>query len=112
MRAWLATTVLVLGCGTARRDAPFLADATPDAPNVRAGQIAFYQHCHTCHPGGAEGLGPAINDKPLPDFAVKTQVRQGMGEMPAFGTEEIPDEHLDAIVAYLGWLRGLNVEPE
>ena len=29
--------------------------------------------------------------------------------MPAFSDETIPDEELDALVAYLHWLRGLDV---
>ena len=63
------------------------------------------EHCHQCHPGGAGGLGPAINDKPLPKTLIATQVRAGLGAMPAFSAKEISDQDVDAIVAYLKHLR-------
>lgn len=50
---------------------------------------------------GGPGLGPGLNDKPLPAFAIKTQVRQGAGAMPAFSMDDINDEQLDALVTYL-----------
>ena len=62
-------------------------------------------HCYQCHPGGAAGLGPGLNDKPLPGFAIKTQVRRGLGAMPAFSPEKISDSDLDNLVAYLVTLR-------
>lgn len=105
-----AARVLVLACaltacGTARRGEPFVSERAIADPAVRTGQIVFAQKCYTCHPGGAEGLGPAINNKPLPGVAVKTQVRKGLGRMPSFPEDEISDERLDALVSYLSWLR-------
>jgi hypothetical protein len=35
----------------------------------------------------------------LPDGAIRTQVRQGLGAMPAFESSEIPDRDLDALLA-------------
>jgi mono/diheme cytochrome c family protein len=57
--------------------------------------------CNGCHPQGAGGLGPALNDKPVPAAAIKLQVRQGMGAMPAFAESEISAEELDQLVAFL-----------
>ena len=57
--------------------------------------------CHQCHPGGKAGLGPAINNKPLPGFMIKLQSRAGVGAMPGFSSSELSDEELNAIVAYL-----------
>ena len=38
---------------------------------------------------GEAGLGPEINDKPLPGFLIKFQVRHGMGTMPSFKKDRI-----------------------
>jgi mono/diheme cytochrome c family protein len=73
---------------------------------VERGRIVFMQHCHKCHPGGAAGLAPAINDKPLPEFLMKTQVRVGLGAMPSFHQNEISGGDLDDLIRYLKELRG------
>ena len=97
-----------VGCGSSRRDAPYTAPLSNDDPDVLRGQIVFAAHCYQCHPGGAGGLGPAINDKPLPVFLIKTQVRQGLGAMPAFSEQQISDADLDTIPKYLKALRALR----
>jgi mono/diheme cytochrome c family protein len=63
-------------------------------------------HCHKCHPNGEAGLAPGINDKPLPEFLMKTQVRVGLGAMPSFSREQISDQELDDLIRYLKTLRG------
>jgi len=50
-------------------------------------------------------LAPAINNKPLPGFLMKFQVRHGIGAMPAFSKRELPPDELDAVVKYLKALR-------
>ena len=92
---------LVAGCGPQRRDEPFTQRLDPDDPTVATGQHVFCQFCYQCHPGGGAGLGPAINDKPLPVFLMKTQVREGLGAMPAFSQREISDEQLEDVIRYL-----------
>ena len=54
-----------------------------------AGMKLFMRHCNRCHPGGEKGKGPALNDKKLPDFLIHFQVRQGMGDMPAFKKDQL-----------------------
>ena len=91
-------------CGTARRVAePDLRD-----PVLMAGYVSFMRNCHQCHPRGEAGLGPALNNKPLPAFLIRTQTRAGLGSMPAYPPEVLPDAELDAIAAYLVHLRGLD----
>jgi mono/diheme cytochrome c family protein len=63
------------------------------------------RHCDQCHPRGEAGLAPAINNKPLPAFLMKLQVRQGLGAMPSFSKDDIRDAELENIVAYLQALR-------
>src|SRR4051812_46878013 len=73
-----------LGCGSARREPSNVpSDATSDARLVR-GKELFDRNCYQCHPGGETGLAPAINDKPVPAWLMKTQMRAGLGAMPSF----------------------------
>jgi mono/diheme cytochrome c family protein len=67
----------------------------------RRGEIVFARHCHSCHPSGGGGLGPAIVNKPLPGFAIRAQVREGIGSMPAFPEHRLSDDDLDAVVKYI-----------
>jgi len=102
-----ASTAALCACGKARRDEPITRPLVSDDPRITLGHRVFSQHCNQCHPGGAAGLAPSINDKPLPVGLMKTQVRQGLGLMPAFSEKEITDEELDAIIRYLKALRTL-----
>lgn len=93
------------GCGSARVSEA-LGNAPPvDTPAEVRGQRAFMMHCNQCHVGGAGALGPGLNDKPLPAFAIRMQVRAGLGAMPAFSEEQLSRRDLDDIVAYLFALR-------
>jgi mono/diheme cytochrome c family protein len=101
----LLTVLFHAGCGTARRGALYSKPVETDSPQLVEGQRHFMKHCNQCHPGGAAGLGPAINNKPLPGFLMKFQVRRGLGAMPAFSEEHISDKELDDLIAYLKTLR-------
>jgi mono/diheme cytochrome c family protein len=91
----------LLACGSARRSPPLGAPPLPATPAVVRGERVFMDACHSCHPGGESGLGPSLNDKPLPRFLIAMQVRRGLGAMPAFSPQEISDADLDAVIAYL-----------
>jgi mono/diheme cytochrome c family protein len=94
---------LLVGCpanGAAPTPTPAAA-ATPAAPaNAAQGQAAFQQHCNPCHPNGGAGVGPTLIGSPLTASEIRTQVRQGRGQMPAFDAQTIPDAELDALVQY------------
>ncbi|MFN7141330.1 MAG: c-type cytochrome [Limisphaerales bacterium] len=94
-----------LGCRSARRSEPTLGKFPEANRQFESGRMVFMRHCHECHPNGEGGLGPALNDKPLPRFLVKTQVRTGLGVMPAFSTEQITPAELDDLVDYMVALR-------
>jgi mono/diheme cytochrome c family protein len=104
-----AAALLVLfaasSCGSARKVPPVASPVEMTSQKVAHGRTEFYEYCHRCHPHGEAGLGPAINDKPLPSFLIRFQVRNGLGAMPPFPKEVIDNEELDAIVAYLKALR-------
>jgi mono/diheme cytochrome c family protein len=101
----LLLCILIAGGCSARRSEPVAGPLPLASPEVAQGEIAFDAHCSHCHPGGEKGLAPAINNKPLPGFLIKFQVRHGVGAMPAFSEREIEDEELDALVKYLKALR-------
>jgi mono/diheme cytochrome c family protein len=94
-----------IGCGTARRDALVAKPLHRPTSQVELGDRIFSARCNQCHPGGAAGLGPAINNKPVPGFMIAFQVRHGLGAMPRFSKSQLSDRQLDAVVAYLKDLR-------
>jgi mono/diheme cytochrome c family protein len=96
---------LSAACGTARRGEPLIGERQPPNAKLALGEQVFDRNCSQCHPGGESGLGPALNNKPLPRFAMKIQVRNGVGAMPRFSSSEITDDQLSAVTAYLVWLR-------
>jgi mono/diheme cytochrome c family protein len=96
--------VLTLGCGSARRAEPLVGPMRLTAQE-QLGRQVFSQHCYQCHPNGAAGVGPAINDKPLPQGLIRTQVRAGLGAMPGFDEHHISEAELKAVSAYLAALR-------
>lgn len=103
--ALVAASTLAIACGAARRVPPIGSPVELTSEKLVLGHHEFIEYCHQCHPHGESGLAPAINDKPLPDFLIRFQVRKGLGAMPAFPEEVISDEELDAIVEYLKVLR-------
>ena len=102
------TAATLPACGPERRDEPVTEPLDTSDERVVLGHRVFSQHCHQCHPGGAAGLAPAINDKPLPVTLIRAQVRQGHGNMPKYSEEEISNDELDGIVRYLKGLRALR----
>jgi mono/diheme cytochrome c family protein len=103
--AAVSLLLLLVACGTARRGEPAGPKVAVDSAHEARGEQLFFRNCSPCHPGGEAGLGPAINDKPLPELAIKTQIRAGVGAMPAFSEEELSDRDMDAIVEYIEEMR-------
>lgn len=101
----LLAASLVAACGTARRSEPIAGPLPLTEPELAAGRQVFLQRCHQCHPGGEGGLGPGLNDKPLPDFLIRLQVRKGLGVMPAFSEEQISSTELNDLLRYMRHLR-------
>lgn len=94
-----------------KEDIESIKDAEEDTMNITmsrseySGMQLFMTHCNGCHPGGNEGKGPSLNDKPLPDFLIHFQIRQGMGDMPAFKEEELSKEQVQKIVLFVRSMR-------
>ena len=98
-------TGLLIGCGSARRGVPVQPPLEIEDAEVAQGQQVFMGFCNGCHPGGAGGVGLALNNKLLPGWAIRLQVRHGLGVMPAFSEDVIDDAELHALVAYVKTLR-------
>ncbi len=102
-----AATLVLLACGchSARRGEPIQGAMKISDANVARGQKVYMEHCYQCHPNGEGGLGPALNNKPLPRFMVKMQTRKGLGTMPSFTDGEISAEELEDLTDYVIALR-------
>jgi mono/diheme cytochrome c family protein len=107
--AALVTAALSCSGPGARRDTPVTEEFHPSSPEADRGQIAFMQNCHQCHPNGGAGLGPAINNKPVPKWLIETQIHEGLGAMPAFHHNRLSDQDAHAIATYLKELRQMPV---
>jgi len=84
---------------------PGVPDVEPDAGSVSDGLELFTEHCAGCHQVVAEGgVVTSVRVPPL-DRATPTQiaeaVRIGPYVMPAFSEQDISDDELDSIVAYV-----------
>lgn len=100
------------GCGPQRREPLAGTPVTVDTPAERRGERLFYRFCAKCHPGGEAGLGPALNNKPLPEVAIRAQIRKGLGAMPAFPEDRLPDAQVAEIADYVAALRKAPAPPE
>lgn len=100
-----STLAIVVGCGSERRAPALVGWSDISDASLRRGQELYAAHCYQCHPNGASGLAPALNDKPAPSALVKTQIRAGMGAMPAFGPDKLADRDVDDLAAYVIALR-------
>lgn len=97
--------LVVLACGSSKRDEPDKPAFVPATPTIALGEQVFKKQCDYCHPGGGAGLGPALNNKPAPAFAIRFQIRHGLGAMPAFDSTTIAESDVRAIAEYLLALR-------
>ena len=96
-------------CRSIRRGEPLVGALPAVSPEIERGRILFAQTCYKCHPGGEGGLGPGLNDKCLPGFLMKTQVRLGLGVMPSFAPHRISPNDLNDLMAYVLALRKSGV---
>lgn len=81
------------------------------APDLAQGRAAFSANCAACH--GASGAGDAVGAGAIAPPLLGTNptivgeaVRTGPGAMPAFSSQQISSQDLDAIAAYLAFLDG------
>ena len=100
-----ALVVTLAACAPVYDGTAILGPLDTSDPQIALGERVFALQCQQCHPNASAGLGPGITNKPLPSWAVRFQVRRGLGRMPAFPEEQISDAELDAMLAYIHALR-------
>lgn len=108
MRASHLIVIAVLAtaaCGRQRRGEPEGPTVRPDTASEARGQRLYQRWCYQCHPGGEAGLGPGLNDKPLPELVIETQIRKGYGAMPAFSSEMLSDGDVAALADFVQEMR-------
>ena len=108
----IVSITLAAACGTDRRSEPILGPPPLKTYDETQGEALFMAFCNQCHPGGAAGLGPGLNNKPVPGDAIRLQIRKGLGAMPAFGEDEIKEDEVDAIIEYLMAIRTYESEAD
>lgn len=103
---FLAIVILMgMGCSSSKKEANTVKPLANMTKEVQEGKALFNKYCNSCHPGGDAGLGAPIVSTSVPGFAIQFQIRNGLGDMPAFSEEEISDEEVDKIVDYIQALR-------
>jgi mono/diheme cytochrome c family protein len=101
-----ASGAALVACGAAHRGGPEGPPLHVDSARDARGKQLFQRFCFQCHPNGGAGLGPALNNKPLPEVAVRTQIHKGVGAMPSFD-HILRDDEVAAIAAYVHALRDM-----
>ena len=101
----LGCCLIAVACGSPKRDEPEKPAFVPANTTIARGEQIFKKQCDYCHPGGGAGLGPALNNKPVPGFAIRVQIKHGFGAMPAFDSTQIAAADVRAIADYLLALR-------
>ncbi|MBI3910737.1 MAG: cytochrome c, partial [Armatimonadetes bacterium] len=101
-------SALLIACSAAPSAAPTvtLARVPSDGDPERGAQLFPAAPCSICHPGGEEGQGPPLYgpefDARYPDDeSIIRQVRNGRGQMPPLGPEQVSDPDLLDIIAFV-----------
>lgn len=99
--------VLIIGggCSSSKKEAYTVKPMVISSQEVEEGKVLFHKYCNSCHPNGTAGLGAPIVTTPIPGFAIRYQIRHGLGKMPAFSEKEISDGEVDRIIDYIQALR-------
>ena len=86
--------------------APSVVAAAGDQAAVAAGATLFGANCNSCHPGGNAGVGPTLHGPRflagVPNVAsITARIRSGGGEMPPFGPDQLSDQDVANVAAYI-----------
>jgi mono/diheme cytochrome c family protein len=95
---------------------PATAGALP-AGDATAGQRLVATLCNSCHPGANAGIGPALYgpqfaDRYPEDSLLTAVIRQGKGGMPGFSSDQVSDQDLANMIAYMRGLGSGAIAPE
>src|SRR4051812_14082012 len=101
IRDLVIIAALAFGCGAKQRGEPNGPPIPAVTQGEEHGRALFQRFCYKCHPNGTAGLGPALNNKPLPEIAIRTQIRKGVGAMPSFGDDQLSDHDVSAVAGFV-----------
>lgn len=105
----VACVLLLAACGGEQRIEAEAPDVIPATRDETHGKHLFQKFCYQCHPGGSQGLGPALDDRPLAEAAVRTQIRVGVGSMPSFDEDWLSDDQVAEIAEYVTTLHKASI---
>jgi mono/diheme cytochrome c family protein len=100
----LVLLLITVACSP-RRSEPISGKTVRKDSRIENGMKVYMMHCQKCHPNGEAGLGPALNNKPVPGFIKRFQVRHGLGVMPSFKRNEISRPDLRDMTRYMKALK-------
>ena len=92
-----ATETTTVGGEMEAAEGPYAGPIAADA-DASVGNGVWEQYCNGCHPGGDEGVGPAVNGIAWTPEAMRKQIREGEDRMPAFGPDKISDADLESLL--------------
>ena len=105
MCAAVLAVMVCAACGSSRRGPPAARPVAITTVELQRGQRLFFEHCNPCHPNGEAGLGPSLNNRPLPETVIDLVIRHGPGPMPAFSPKLLDKRDRAAIAEYVKKLR-------
>ncbi len=100
-RTEIVIALALAACGAEQRIEPEAPEVIPATRDETRGKHLFLKFCYQCHPGGNQGLGPTLVDRPLAEAAIRTQIRTGVGSMPSFGKDWLSDDQVAEIAEYV-----------
>jgi mono/diheme cytochrome c family protein len=122
MRKRIATTLalaFMIGCGggggaggegggsaTAGGESPYAGPLR--STDVALGQAKYESRCASCHESGA----PAVANLHWTVERMRRQIREGSGQMPPIPEHRLNADEMDALIAYLGTVGGVDIEAE
>jgi mono/diheme cytochrome c family protein len=98
----VVAVLLLAACGAPQEAiVPETQEVIPATRDETHGKHLFLRFCYQCHPGGSQGLGPALDDRPITKATIRAQIRAGTGKMPAFNDEWLTDDQVAEIAEYV-----------
>lgn len=106
----------MMGCGGGAASTEGGGEATtggesPYAGALRStdttlGESKYQSRCASCHENGA----PAVANLHWTVERMRQQIREGSGQMPPIPESRLSDDEMDALIAYLGTVGGVDIE--
>jgi mono/diheme cytochrome c family protein len=80
---------------------------TATGGNAASGQKLFTTNCQACHPSGGRvaGVGPKLLGTTRDDNYIHDNIRNGRNAMPAFPADQISDQQINDLIAYIRSLK-------